>query len=92
MYRNGTFLFWRIEAKKENRKERDEKNMEKNHMPIWEKPSLTLKEASEYTGIGVNKLREISNQKNCDFVFWVGQKRMFKRELLDKYLKKIYSI
>jgi len=65
--------------------------MEKN-IPLWEKPSLSLKEAAQYTGIGINKLRQISNEKDCDFVFWVGTKRMFKRELLDEYLKKVYSI
>ena len=30
-------------------------------VPIWEKTNITLEEAADYTGIGVNKLREISD-------------------------------
>ena len=37
-------------------------------VPIWEKSNLTLEEAAAYTGIGVNKIREISNNDNCPFV------------------------
>ena len=37
-----------------------ESNMKKE-VPIWEKSNLTLEEAAKYTGIGVNKLREISD-------------------------------
>lgn len=43
-------------------------------VPLWEKSNLTLKEAAEYTGIGINKLRDISNSDNCPFVLWVGGK------------------
>lgn len=65
--------------------------MEKT-VKISEKPFLTLKEASEYTGIGVNKLRELSNERNCDFVLFVGNRRMFKRKKLTSFLEKSYSI
>ena len=61
-------------------------------IPIWEKSNLTLEEASEYSGIGINKLREISNEKDCPFVLWNGTKRLFKRKKLDEYLEKSYSI
>lgn len=30
-------------------------------VPIWEKTNLTLEEAAAYSGIGINKLREITN-------------------------------
>ena len=59
-------------------------------MPIWEKSNLTLEEASAYSGI--NKLREMTNAKNCQFVLWVGNKRLIKRKLLDAYIEKTYSI
>lgn len=49
-------------------------------VPIWEKANLTLEEASAYSGIGINKLREITNVKSCDFVLWVGSKRLIKRK------------
>ncbi len=61
-------------------------------IPIWEKSNLTLEEAAAYSGIGVNKLREISNDENCKFVLWVGSKRLIKRKLLDRYLDESYSI
>lgn len=61
-------------------------------MPIWEKSNLTLEEASAYSGIGINKLREMTNAKNCQFVLWVGNKRLIKRKLLDDYIEKTYSI
>lgn len=64
----------------------------KKEIPIWEKTNLTLQEAAQYTGIGVNRLRKISSAKNCPFVLWVGSKRLLKREALDKYLNKEYSI
>ncbi len=67
--------------------------MERNReIPIWEKSNLTLEEASLYSGIGVNKLREISNSDRCTFVLWNGTKRLFKRRKLDEYLEKAYSI
>ncbi|MBE6865908.1 MAG: helix-turn-helix domain-containing protein [Ruminococcaceae bacterium] len=64
----------------------------KHNVPIWEKSNLTVEEAAAYSGVGINKLRELSNKKDCDFVLWVGSKRLIKRQKLDDYLKKQYSI
>lgn len=61
-------------------------------IPIWEKSNLTLDEASAYFNIGVNKLRQLSNTKDCSFVLWVGNKRLIKRQALEKYLTTSYSI
>lgn len=66
--------------------------MTEKEIPIWQKMNLTLSEASQYFGIGVNKLREISDQDNCGFVLWVGNKRLIKRKKLEDYLNKLYSI
>ncbi len=60
--------------------------------PIWEKSNLTLKEAADYSGIGINKLRQISDSEDCTFVLWVGGKRLIKRKALDRYLDGLYSI
>lgn len=65
--------------------------MEKN-VPIWEKSNLTLEEAAAYFGVGINKLRELTNSENCTFVLWCGSKRLIKRKKLDEYLEKAYSI
>ena len=61
-------------------------------VPIWEKTNLTLEEAAAYCGIGINKLREITNEKNSKFVLWVGNKRLIKRRLLDAYIEEAFSI
>ena len=61
-------------------------------IPIWEKMNLTLNEASQYFGIGINKLRDITDQDNCEFVLWVGNKRLIKRKRFESYLYKMYSI
>ena len=61
-------------------------------VPIWEKTNITLEEAVDYTGIGVNKLREISDQKGCSFVLWVGNKRLLKRKRLEEFLNSSFSI
>ena len=64
----------------------------KYEVPIWEKSNLTLEEAAAYSGIGINKLREITNAETCTFVLWVGTKRLIKRRRLDQYLENAYSI
>lgn len=66
--------------------------MPKPVIPIWEKSNLTLEEAAAYSGIGINKIRELSNEKKCSFVLWVGNKRLIKRKLFDKYIEQLYSI
>lgn len=63
-----------------------------NSIPVWIKTNLTLNEASSYFGIGVNKLRELTDDEDCTFVLWVGSKRLIKRKELEKYLEKQYSI
>ena len=64
----------------------------KDQIPIWEKANLTVEEASAYSGIGVTKLRQISDMDDCPFILWNGNKRLIKRKLLDEYLEKQFSI
>ena len=40
----------------------------KYEVPIWEKYCLTLDEAAAYFGIGINKLREMTDDSTCTFV------------------------
>ena len=54
--------------------------------------NLTLEEAAAYSGIGINKLRKLSNSESCPFVLWVGSKRLIKRRKLDEYVERMYSI
>lgn len=61
-------------------------------VPIWEKANLTLPEAAELYNIGINRLREISDDDRCPFVLFVGNKRLIKRKQFDEYLAGAYSI
>lgn len=61
-------------------------------IPIWEKSNLTLEEAAAYSGIGVNKLRELTNDKRCNFVLFVGNKRLIKRRLLDQFTEQVSAL
>jgi len=62
------------------------------NVPVWEKANLTLEEAAAYFGVGINKLREITNDDKCKFVLWVGNKRLIKRKQCEIYLNSAYSI
>lgn len=64
----------------------------KPEVPIWEKSNLTLEEAAAYSGIGINKLREITNERGCNFVLFIGTKRLIKRRLLDAYIEKTVAL
>ena len=64
----------------------------RKEIPIWEKSNLTLEEAAAYSGVGVNKLRQLTDDESCQFVLWVGRKRLIKRKKMDEYLDKTYSI
>ena len=61
-------------------------------VPIWEKANLTLPEAAELYNIGINRLREISDDDRCPFVLFVGNKRLIKRKKFYEYLEEAYSI
>lgn len=63
-----------------------------NNVPISEKTLLTVEEAAAYSGIGRNKIRQLTDNKNCDFVLWNGSKRLIKRKKLDDFLMRQYSI
>ena len=66
--------------------------MEKQAVPIWEKANSTIDEAAAYFGIGTNKLREITSSPDCDFVIWVGTKRLIKRKKFEKYLEGVDTV
>ena len=61
-------------------------------VPVWEKANLSLEEAAAYFGIGINKLRDMTNDENCPFVLWNGNKRLIKRKQPERFLETAYSI
>ena len=64
----------------------------RREIPIWEKSNLTLEEAAAYSGIGINKLRKLTESEQCSFVLWNGTKRLIKRRKLNEYMDRMYSI
>lgn len=65
---------------------------EELQIPIYEKELLTLTEAAALYNIGVNKIREMTNDDNCSYVLFVGSKRLIKRRQFNLYLSEAYSI
>lgn len=55
-------------------------------IPIWEKINLTIKEASEYSNIGISTIRGLLQEKGCPFLLKVGTKYLVKRKEFEKYL------
>ena len=64
----------------------------KIQVPLWHKMNLSIDEAAAYSGIGRDKLYEMTNKEDCPFVLWIGNRRLIKRETFDEYIKKAYSI
>lgn len=60
--------------------------MENEKIPICQKLNLTLKEAAEYSNIGINRLTILTNEPNCPFVLFVGNKRLIKRMKFEEYI------
>ena len=58
-------------------------------VPIWQKANLTIEEAARYSGIGINRLRELTNQKSCNYVLFIGKKRLIKRKQFEKFLETV---
>lgn len=59
---------------------------------IKDKPLLTIEEAALLYNIGEHKLRELTDDNNCQFVLFVGRKRLIKRRQFDTFLDRIYSV
>lgn len=67
-------------------------NIKEERVPIWEKLNLTIKEAAEYSNIGINKIETMLNNPMCSFVLYVGKRRLVKRKEFEKFLEKNIEI
>lgn len=62
-------------------------------VPVWEKITLTVEEAAAYSNIGINKIRELMDERDCDFVLSVGiKKNLIKRIKFERYITSRKSI
>lgn len=61
-------------------------------VPIHLKMTLTIKEAAEYSNIGINKIDAMLKQPNCPFVLYVGTRKLVKRREFEEYIRREISI
>ncbi|MFR5873063.1 MAG: excisionase [Hominenteromicrobium sp.] len=57
------------------------------HMPIHLKMTLTIKDAAEYSSIGINKIDAMLKQPNCPFVLFGGTRKLVKRREFEEYIR-----
>ena len=55
-------------------------------VPIHQKMALTIREAAEYSNIGINKIDAMLKQPNCPFVLYVGNKKLVKRREFEDFI------
>ena len=47
---------------------------------------MTIKEAAEYSSIGINKIDELLKQPNCPFVLFIGTRKLVKRREFEEFI------
>lgn len=62
--------------------------METLTVPIHLKLTLNIKEAAEYSNIGINKIDALLRKPNCPFVLFVGTKKLVKRREFEEFIAK----
>lgn len=55
-------------------------------VPINLKMVLTIREAAEYSNIGINKIDAMLKQPGCPFVLYIGTRKLVKRKEFEKYI------
>lgn len=55
-------------------------------VPIYQKMALTIREAAEYSNIGINKIDAMLKQPGCPFVLYIGTRKLVKRKEFEKYI------
>ena len=55
-------------------------------VPIHLKVTLTIREAAEYSNIGINKIDSLLRTPNCPVVLYVGTKKLVKRKEFEQFI------
>lgn len=55
-------------------------------VPIHLKMTLSIREAAEYSNIGINKIDRMLRSPNCSFVLFVGTKKLVKRKEFEQFI------
>ena len=62
-------------------------NQQATNLPIDRKMLLSIREAAEYSNIGINKIDEMLKQPNCPFVLYVGTKTVLTRQAFEEFIE-----
>lgn len=60
--------------------------MSENKVPISEKFTLTVREASEYFSIGIKVMRRLAEEHTDSFAVWNGNRFLIIRSRFEEYL------
>ena len=63
-------------------------SVENSKVPIHLKLALTIKEAAEYSNIGINRIDRMLRTPNYPFVLYVGTKKLVKRKEFEEFISK----
>ena len=67
--------------------------MNNNDIPVWEKYTLTIEEASKYFRIGENKLRRLAEEnKDAGWLIMNGNRIQIKRRQFEQVIDKLDAI
>ena len=67
--------------------------MKQTYIPIWERYTLTIEEASKYFRIGENKLRRLAEEnKNANWLIMNGNRIQIKRKQFEKIIDTLDAI
>ncbi|HFE5569235.1 TPA: excisionase [Staphylococcus aureus] len=67
--------------------------MKQTDIPIWERYTLTIEEASKYFRIGENKLRRLAEEnKNANWLIMNGNRIQIKRKQFEKTMDTLDAI
>ena len=67
--------------------------MRQTDIPIWERYTLTIEEASKYFRIGENKLRRLAEEnKNANWLIMNGNRIQVKRKQFEKIIDTLNAI
>ena len=67
--------------------------MKQTDIPIWERYTLTIEEASKYFRIGENKLRRLAEEnKNANWLIMNGNRIQIKRKRFEKIIDTLDAI
>lgn len=67
--------------------------MNKERVPLWEKYTLTINEATQYFNIGEKKIRMlVDDDPTADYLMTNGSRIMIKRKMFEQFIDSISSI